>query len=195
MGQVVVGGAAAGGTGSPRAERWRALLPTDARACARTHLAFSGLHGNEIVRLRVGCVRWQQAESESTAEHVQRAPAVCLLDVPVHKTGTSFTKPVDAVLGQAIDAWQAIRPEQPPLIDAKTSEVVDFLFCYRARRFRTPYLNLRLIPLLCQKAGVPLADARGRITSHRARATIATQLYNAKEPMTLFELQAWLGHR
>src|SRR6266508_4501470 len=39
------------------------------------------------------------------------------------------------------------------------------------------------------------ATARGRITSHRARATIATQLYNAKEPMTLFELQAWLGHR
>jgi integrase len=165
------------------------------RALALTWL-FSGLRGNEIVRLRVGCVRWQQAESESTTENVQRAaPAVCLLDVPVHKTGTSFTKPVDAVLGQAIDAWQAIRPEQPPLMDAKTSEVVDFLFCYRARRFRTPYLNLRLIPLLCHKAGVPLADARGRITSHRARATIATQLYNAKEPMTLFELQAWLGHR
>jgi hypothetical protein len=42
---------------------------------------------------------------------------------------------------------------------------------------------------------MPLHDARGRITSHRARATIASQLYNAKEPMTLFELQAWLGHR
>src|SRR5438105_3006477 len=37
--------------------------------------------------------------------------------------------------------------------------------------------------------------ARERITSHRARTTIATQLYNAKEPMTLFELQTWLGHR
>ena len=36
---------------------------------------------------------------------------------------------------------------------------------------------------------------RGRITSHRACATIASQLYNAKEPMTLFELLAWLGHR
>jgi hypothetical protein len=36
---------------------------------------------------------------------------------------------------------------------------------------------------------------RGNITSHRARSTIASQLYNAKEPMTLFELQAWLGHR
>ena len=45
------------------------------------------------------------------------------------------------------------------------------------------------------KAGVPRADTRGRITSHRARSTIASQLYNAKEPMTLFELQAWLGHR
>ena len=40
-----------------------------------------------------------------------------------------------------------------------------------------------------------LVAVRGHITSHRARATIASQLYNAKEPMTLFELQAWLGHR
>ncbi|MFJ5047548.1 hypothetical protein [Streptomyces sp. NPDC088719] len=30
----------------------------------------------------------------------------------------------------------------------------------------------------------------GNITSHRARSTIASLLYNAKEPMTLFELQA-----
>jgi integrase len=49
--------------------------------------------------------------------------------------------------------------------------------------------------MLCRKAGVPAADVRGTITSHRARSTIARQLYNAKEPMTLFELQAWLGHR
>ena len=48
--------------------------------------------------------------------------------------------------------------------------------------------------MLCKKAGVPRQDVRGQITSHRARATIATQLYNAKDPMTLFELQAWLGH-
>jgi phenylpyruvate tautomerase PptA (4-oxalocrotonate tautomerase family) len=44
--------------------------------------------------------------------------------------------------------------------------------------------------MLCAKAGVPAADVRGKITSHRARSTIASQLYNAKEPMTLFELQA-----
>ena len=52
-----------------------------------------------------------------------------------------------------------------------------------------------LIPLLCSKAGVPSEDACGRITSHRARSTIASQtLTNAKEPMTLMELQRWLGH-
>jgi hypothetical protein len=56
------------------------------------------------------------------------------------------------------------------------------------------YLNKTLIPALCKKAGIPREDARGRITSHRARSTIATQLFNAKQPLSLFELQAWLGH-
>jgi hypothetical protein len=48
---------------------------------------------------------------------------------------------------------------------------------------------------LCRKGGVPEHDARGDITSHRARSTIASQLYNAKEPLSLFDLQEWLGHR
>ena len=30
---------------------------------------------------------------------------------------------------------------------------------------------------------------------HRARSTIASQLFNSKEPLTFFELQEWLGHR
>ena len=75
-------------------------------------------------------------------------------------------------------------------------DAVDLVeLCLRAKRVGPAYLNHALIPALCRKAGVPPADARGRITSHRARSTIASQLYNAKEPMTLFELQAWLGHR
>ena len=72
---------------------------------------------------------------------------------------------------------------------------MDPLFAVRARRVSTSYINNTIIPMLCRKAGVPAADVRGSITSHRARSTIASQLYNAKEPMTLFELQAWLGHR
>ena len=113
----------------------------------------------------------------------------------MHKTGTAFTKPVDPIVGQAIEAWQALRPDQPKRLDPKTAERVDMLFSVRAQPVAKEYINHTIIPALCAKAGVPTADVRGNITSHRARSTIASQLYNAKEPMTLFELQAWLGHR
>jgi hypothetical protein len=121
--------------------------------------------------------------------------AVCLLDVPVHKTGSAFTKPVDPLLGQAIEAWNALRPSQPKAVDRKTAERVDMLFSVRAHPVARYYINRTVIPALYRKAGVPDTDVRGKITSHRARSTIASQLYNAKQPMTLFELQAWLGHR
>lgn len=120
---------------------------------------------------------------------------VCLLDIPVHKTGRAFTKPVDPLVAEAIAAWEAVRPAQPNLIDPKTGEQVQFLFCYRAKRLSKTYLNHTLIPTLCERAGIPRTDARGSISSHRARSTIASQLFNAREPMTLFELQAWLGHQ
>ncbi len=120
---------------------------------------------------------------------------MCFLDVPVNKTGTAFTKPVDKIVGQAINAWEKIRPPQVKLCDKKTGEMVDFLFLNRMRPIGEHVLNTYLIPRLCRKAGVPPNDVRGPITSHRARSTIATQLFNAKEPMSLFELQEWLGHR
>jgi integrase len=166
------------------------------RAISLTWL-FSGQRSDEIARLRVGCVRWQHNGTPipGDSSDVLARDAVCLLDIPTHKTGTAFTKPVDALLGQAIEAWQALRPEQPKMLDRKTSERVDFLFAIRAKRVAKHYINDRIIPMLCRKAGVPTTDVRGNITSHRARSTIASQLYNAKEPMTLFQLQAWLGHR
>ena len=73
--------------------------------------------------------------------------------------------------------------------------MVQYLFAHRGRLLGMAFLNATLIPLLCRKAGVPEADARGKLTSHRARSTIASMLGNAKEPMTLLELQQWLGHR
>ena len=166
------------------------------RAVTLTWL-FSGLRSDEISRLRVGCIRWQHAglPIPGDSREILAEDAVCLLDVPVHKTGTAFTKPVDPIVGQAIETWQALRPDQPKRLDRKTSERVDMLFSVRAQPVAKDYINHTIIPALCGKAGVPTADVRGTITSHRARSTIASQLYNAKEPMTLFELQAWLGHR
>jgi integrase len=147
---------------------------------------FGGLRLDEMLRLRVGCARWQSVEGDTSR--------TCLLDVPVNKTATAFVKPVDALVGQVIEAWERERLPHPKMADRKEGGVVDYLFVCRGRRLPKAYVNKRLIPLLCKKAGVAREDARGRITSHRARATIASQLYNAKEPMSLFELQAWLGH-
>ncbi len=156
---------------------------------------FAGLRRDEISRLRVGCVRWQS--DDPTTHGLNEAPsksAVCLLEVPTNKTSKAFTKPVDHVVGKAIAAWERIRLEQPLMLDAKTGEMVSFLFMHRGKGLGKTYLNQSLIPMLCRKAGVPEADTRGKITSHRARSTIASQLYNAKEPLSLFELQQWLGH-
>ena len=157
---------------------------------------FAGLRSDELYRLRVGAVRWQREDVPLVGtDDVLPRDAVCLLDVPVHKTGTAYTKPVDRVVGEAIEAWERVRPVQPAVVDAKTSEIVHYLFQYRSIHVGKSYLNDTVIPMLCRKAGLPEADAKGNITSHRARSTIASQLFNAKEPMSLFELQEWLGHR
>ncbi len=165
------------------------------RAMAITWL-FAGLRSDEFRRLRIGCVRWQREDTQLPATNeVLPKDAVCWLDVPAHKTGTAFTKAVDLVVGEAIVAWERVRPEQPPVLDPKTGEMVHFLFMYRGQQIGATYLNDSLIPLLCDKANIPTYDLRGGITSHRARSTIASQLYNAREPLSLFDLQEWLGHR
>ncbi|MDE4761015.1 tyrosine-type recombinase/integrase, partial [Klebsiella pneumoniae] len=148
---------------------------------------FGGLRRDEILRMRCGCISWQRPEDKTS-------PRICLLAVPVSKTCAAFTKPVDPVVGKSIERWEQVRRAQPAQEDLKTGESVHFLFMHRGKRVHGSYINNSLIPLLCKKAGIPEQDARGRITSHRARATIASQLYNAREPLDIFELQKWLGH-
>ncbi|WP_201723588.1 hypothetical protein [Spirosoma sp. 209] len=81
------------------------------RALTLTWL-FGGLRANEIKRLRLGCIRWQapQRSSAANSPDKQRVPSepvrqdqVCLLEVPVHKMGKAFVKPVDRLVGEAID--------------------------------------------------------------------------------------------
>jgi hypothetical protein len=91
---------------------------------------FAGLRQDEIRRLRVGCIRYQRSD-EAGSERV------CLLDVPVNKTSTAFTKPVDRVVGETIRAWEQERPDQPPTRDEKTGEQVHLLFSFRCAAFRT----------------------------------------------------------
>jgi hypothetical protein len=66
---------------------------------------FSGLRSDEIMRLRVGCVRWQsKAASTSTSTERGRRESVCLLDVPVNKTGTAFTDPPPAMVNSPVSS-------------------------------------------------------------------------------------------
>jgi hypothetical protein len=155
---------------------------------------FAALRQDEICRLSVDCIKWSSTTID-LIDNEQRSLPTCQLMVPVNKTSPAFSKPVDAIVGEAIEAWLKVRPPaQPPLRDRKTGALTAYLFQYRGRKLGPSFLNRTVIPWLCEIAGVPLSDAKGKITTHRARSTIATQLANADEPMTLFELKEWLGH-
>ena len=84
------------------------------RAVTMTWL-FAGLRSDELMRLGVGCIRWQDGDAApgAAASRPQIELPICLLDVPTHKTGVSYTKPVDSLVGETIRAWEAERPAQP----------------------------------------------------------------------------------
>jgi len=158
---------------------------------------YAALRSDEIRRLAVGCIRWQH-EDVTVAETGDQLPkdAVCFLSIPVNKTSSAFPKAVNPLVGHAIAAWERERPAaQPPLPDRKTGCLTHYLFAYRGRLIGATYINRAIIPALCRRAGLPTADERGNITSHRARSTIATALYNAPDGMTIWELMQWLGHK
>ncbi len=157
---------------------------------------YAALRSDEIRRLAVGCIRWQ-GEDVDVAETGETLPkdAVCFLTVPVNKTNTSFPKAVNPAVGRAIAAWERKRPAHPAHPDPKTGELAHFLFAYKGHMIGVQYLNKYLIPMLLRRAGLPREDERGAITSHRARSTIATALYNAPDGMTIWELMQWLGHK
>lgn len=82
---------------------------------------FSGLRSDEIFRLRIGSISWGPKKEDGGAM------PLCYLPVPINKTNIAFVKPVDTIVGEAIEAWEKIRPAQPRQLDKKTGEMVDFL--------------------------------------------------------------------
>ena len=60
---------------------------------------FSGLRRNEIARLRVDCIRGRDDGEKPDSQ------PVCFLHVPVNKTGVAFSKPIDGVVGRAVERW------------------------------------------------------------------------------------------
>lgn len=168
------------------------LAMVRAMAVIWTH---AGLRQNEINRLAAGCAHAQEADIRHEDGAVVKAGTLCYLDVPASKTFKAYVKPVAAVVKHRIDAWLRERPtEQAPLWDERTGEKVKYLFQFRGKRVGRTVLNGTIIPMLCAKAGIPLKDSRGRITSHRGRASAVTALANVPDGMSLFELMQWSGH-
>ncbi len=153
-----------------------------------------GLRANEILRLRLGCARAQDDAVVDEAGGVTPAGTLCYLDVPAGKTSRAHTKPVALAVKERIDAWAAVRPEQGTSEDDVTGERVQILFQVRGRPPGKTILNRTIIPMLCAKAGLPLQDTMGAITSHRGRASTVTVLASVPQGMTLPELMAWCGH-
>ncbi|OUJ69483.1 tyrosine-type recombinase/integrase [Hymenobacter crusticola] len=150
----------------------------------------SGMRSDEIRRLEVGCVRLISAEFKEKNDSLP--VPVCMICVPDNKSGASFEKPVHSIYKNVI-IWQKYRPSTDKQEDYLSKRLVNYLFSYNGRLISKGYLNKVLIPLLCRKAGVSEYDFKGRITSHRARATVATELY--ERGMNLLEISKWLGHK
>lgn len=160
----------------------------------------AGRRSDELARLRVGCIRrdWVPEMGEAGGLAVDdgtqtAAASLCYLHVPSGKTRGPFWVWVPGYTADALDAWAAERPiHQPPLLDQKDREMVDYLFCYRGIKMRASFINQSLIPTLCKRANIPTSDARGAITSHRARSTRATILRMLGVPLD--DIAQYLGH-
>lgn len=155
----------------------------------------AGLRANEILRLRQGCARAQDDAVVNETGGITPAGTLCYLDVPAGKTFKAHTKPVALAVKERVDAWAAVRPQQGTVEDDVTGERVQMLFQLRGRPPGKTILNRTIIPMLCAKAGLPLRDTMGAITSHRGRASAVTALASVPQGMTLPELMAWCGHR
>jgi integrase len=158
---------------------------------------FSGCRSDEIERLEVGCAHVEHVEAQGTIREAgpKQSFDQPMLRVPVSKTRGEFVKPVELPLLEAIQSWEAVRPRQAPVVDPTTKRPVHPLFAYRGRRIGENFINRTIIPILLRKAGLPKCDSRGPITSHRARATMATKLYSNESGMGSMEVMKWLGHR
>jgi len=175
---------------------WRYSYPLELVQALAVAWTFSGCRSDEIERLELGCAYVEHVPAQSDPVTGESVPAFDqpMLRVPVNKTQGEFVKPIERPLLDAITAWARLRPVQPALQDSTTGRMVHQLFCYRGRRVGHGILNYAIIPILLHKAGLPDADSRGPITSHRARATLATKLYNGASGLAPLEVMNWLGH-
>ena len=160
---------------------------------------------NELLRLRADCVRtqWEPEMSDEAGDRLppgaevvgdERGAKVSYLHIPSSKYGGPGWIWIPKYTADAIARWQAERGQmRSALYDQKDREFAQLLFAHRGKGMGFTFLNRRLIPLLCQKAGVDPRDAEGAYTAHRGRSARISMLHACG--LELEDLAAYAIHK
>jgi len=160
---------------------------------------------NELLRLRAGCVRsqWEPDMRDDTGEPLPSGTEVVgeaqgtkvhYLHIPSSKYGGPSWIWIPRYTAEAIARWQAVRGQgRSPLFDHKDRQFAELLFTHRGKRMGATFLNRRLIPVLCAKAGVERRDAEGAYTAHRGRSARISMLHACG--LALDDLAAYAIHK
>jgi len=160
---------------------------------------------NELLRLRVECVRaqWEPDMRDEDGDPLPPgedaldgacADRVFYLHIPSSKYGGPGWIWIPQYTADAIARWQTERgASRSPLYDHKDREFTDLLFSLRGKRRSAAFLNRRLIPLLCARAGVEPFDAEGAYTAHRGRSARISLLHACG--LELEDLAAYAIHK
>lgn len=160
---------------------------------------------NELLRLRLACVRaeWEPSMHDEVGDPLPPATEVVgreqgtkvhYLHIPSSKYQGPGWIWIPKYTADAIARWQAERGvERSALLDYKDREFAELLFVHRGKRMGATFLNRRLIPLLCVKAGVDPQDAEGAYTAHRGRSARISMLHACG--LELDDLAAYALHK
>jgi len=160
---------------------------------------------NELLRLRLHCVRdqWEPDMRDDDGDVLppgedvvgdERGSKVFYLHIPSSKYGGPGWIWIPKYTADAIARWQAERGEErSPMFDDKDRAFADLLFVQRGKHMGATFLNRRLIPLLCARAGVEPFDAEGAYTAHRGRSARISMLHACG--LELEDLAAYAIHK
>jgi hypothetical protein len=160
---------------------------------------------NELLRLRADCVRtqWEPDMSDEAGDRLlpgaevvgdERGAKVSYLHIPSSKYGGPGWIWIPKYTADAVARWRAERGQtRVALYDQKDREFAQLLFVHRGKGMGFTFLNRRLIPLLCQKAGVDPRDAEGAYTAHRGRSARISMLHACG--LELEDLAAYAIHK
>jgi len=160
---------------------------------------------NELLRLRIDCIRaqWEPDMCDDEGAPLppgadivgdERGAQVYYLHIPSSKYGGPGWIWIPKYTADAITHWQAERgTDRAPLYDHKDREFAALLFTQRGKHMGLTFLNRRLIPLLCARAGVAPRDAEGAYTAHRGRSARISLLHACG--LELEDLAAYAIHK